>query len=371
MRGAVPSRRTLLATAQLDVTPAPVLERLGRAEALIVQAARSGAQLVVLPELFNTGYAYRDENFALAETADGPTARWMKRLSSRLRIHLAGSLLLRDGQDVYNALLLTAPDERVWRYDKVYPWGWERAYFRERRAIGIAETELGAIGMMLCWDMAHAELWRQYAGRVDLMLACSCPPNIADCVYSFPDGSRVTSAQIGPVMGSVRRSPAQVFVDTPAQQTAWLGVPFVGSTACGTACTPIPNPVGSFLGLLLTAPWLVRYVPQCKHIEVTAEVVEAARILAADGRQLVGLRNTEGETFALAEVSLPDNRPQPRRPQPKPPVPWLAYFVSDRLLTTLSRGTYARGMRNLRELLPDHWLGEDRNAEPCDQAGHQ
>lgn len=335
-------KRICLASVQLDAAPAPLTPRLGRAEALISQAAQAGARLVALPELFNTGYAYRDENFALAEPADGPTATWMKRLSARLGIHLAGSLLLREQGEIYNALLLYAPDGRSWRYDKNYPWGWERAYFRERRSVTVAETELGAIGLLLCWDMAHADLWQQYAGRVDLMLACSCPPNIPDPVYHFPDGSQVSGTQLGPLMGSLRYSASGVFVDTPAQQSAWLGVPFLGATACGAIRTPIPNPLGSSLGILCTAPWLARYLPQIGRVEVSADLVEAGRIFAADGRQVAGLCRQQGETFALAEVSLPAERPRPRTPQPRPPVSPLTYLLSDRLLTAVSLGTYAR-----------------------------
>lgn len=335
-------RRISLATLQLDAAPAPLAARLGRAEGLVARAARAGARLVVLPELFNTGYAYRRENFTLAETTEGPTVQWMKEISARLGIHLAGSLLLRDGPDIYNALLLYAPDGRVWRYDKNYPWAWERAYFRAGQRITIAETDLGSIGLMLCWDMAHADLWRQYAGRVDMILACSCPPNLSDPIYHFPGGSRITGAQMGPVFDLMRGSERKVFEDTPAQQSAWLGVPFVGSTACGIVNTPIPNPVGSFLGFLPAAPWLIRYLPQVRQMEVSAHMVEAARIFGAEGHLLAGLCNEDGEEFALAEVSLPAERPQPRGPQPKPPVPWVAYFVSDKFLTAVSQGTYRR-----------------------------
>jgi len=335
-------RRISLATTQLNVTPAPLAERLARAEDLVTRAAQAGAQLVALPELFNTGYAYRNENFALAETAEGPTAQWMRQVSAHLGIHLAGSLLLRDGQDIYNALLLYAPDGRVWRYDKNYPWGWERAYFRERRAITIAETDLGSIGMMLCWDMAHADLWQQYAGKVDLILACSCPPNLSDPVYHFPDGSKITGSQMGPVFASMRQSELRVFIDTPAQQSAWLGVPFIGSTACGKVDTPLPNPVGSFLGFLPAAPWLIGYLPQVRQMEVSAAVVEAARIISADGTPVAELCSEQGESFALAEVTIPSERPHPHDRQPKPPVPWVAYLISDKFLTTVSLGTYNR-----------------------------
>ncbi len=52
-----------IAIVQMEVTPGPVSERLERAGKLIAQAAQAGAQLVALPELFNTGYAYRDSTF--------------------------------------------------------------------------------------------------------------------------------------------------------------------------------------------------------------------------------------------------------------------------------------------------------------------
>jgi len=100
--------------------------------------------------------------------------------------------------------------------------------------------------------------------------------------------------------------------------------------------------VGSLMGFLSTAPWLIRYLPQLRHVKVSARLVEAARIFAADGSPLAGLRSEQGETFALAEVSLPAERPQPKGPQPRPPVSPLVYLASDTILTAASRRIYAR-----------------------------
>ncbi len=106
--------RTLtIAAVQMDANPAPTPVRLGRAQRLVEQAAAAGAQLVALPELFHVGYAYSDSVHARAEALDGPTLAWMHQTAARLGIHLAGSLLLRDGDEVYNTLFLVAPDGRA------------------------------------------------------------------------------------------------------------------------------------------------------------------------------------------------------------------------------------------------------------------
>ncbi len=110
-----------IAAIQMSAEPAPVQERLTRAEKLVAEAV--GAQLVVLPEVFNTGYIYNDANYHRAETSEGPTIQWMRRVAEQYSVYLAGTLLLLDEEDIYNALLLVAPDGRIWRYDKNYPWG--------------------------------------------------------------------------------------------------------------------------------------------------------------------------------------------------------------------------------------------------------
>lgn len=180
--------RSLRITAvRMDAAPSGVKGRLKRAQSLIDQAARQRVQLVVLPELFNTGYAYTPHNYQFAESLDGTTASWMKDTARRQNVHLAGSFLLRDEDGIYNAMVLVAPDGNFWRYDKSYPWAWERAYFRPRRnPIRAADTELGKIGMLICWDVGHPALWRQYAGKIDLFIPSSCPPRNFESQLPLP-----------------------------------------------------------------------------------------------------------------------------------------------------------------------------------------
>jgi hypothetical protein len=302
---------------------------------------------VVLPELFNTGYAYDDANYRLAEPPGGPTTTWMKETAARLNIHLAGSLMLLDQDEVYNALLLFAPDGRMWRYDKIYPWGWERGYFRNGNRITVAETALGDLGMMLCWDTAHPELWKRYAGRIDMMVIASCPPDVSNPTYHFPNGDRVTIDDMGPVMASFKDAGRLLFGDMINQQTAWLGVPAVNTVGTGHIKTAIPNGRASLLTILPAAPWLAKYLPQANQLQMSCAMVQGCKVVDAGGQVLAELTQEQGETFTTAEVALAAEKPSPQKPQPASLLPWPAYFSSDFALPLLSVPVYRKGLRRV------------------------
>lgn len=347
--------RTLtVAAVQMDANPAPAAERLARTERLVVEAARAGAQLVVLPELFNTGYGYSDENHRRAERLDGSTATWMRETAARLNVHLAGSLMALEQvgihADIYNALLLFAPDGRTWRYDKSYPWGWERGYFRRSRRsprVTVAQTDLGDLGLLICWDAGHRSLWRQYAGRVDAMVIASCPPNFADPVFHFPDGTQITADDMGPLMASLKDSARKLFGDMLNQQTAWLGVPLVNTVGCGHIRTDIPHGRLAVLGYALVAPWLLKYVPQADRMQAACDLTPGCKVVDATGEALAERTQEQGEGFAIAEVHLPEEKPVPQGPQPASQMFWPGYLMSDVLLPLFVQSTYRRGLRRV------------------------
>ena len=341
------TRALRLAAIQLEVTPAPTPERLARAQRLIEEAAQSGAQLIVLPEVFNTGYRYTAENYQRAEPIDGATVMWMKELAARLNVHLAGSILLRDHDDIYNALLLVAPDRQMWRYDKKYPWAWERAYFRAGRGITIAHTQLGDIGMMICWDCAHSELWQKYAGQIDLMLISSCPPDVSNSVYQLPDGNRVTFDDLGPLMRTMKGSAPRVFAEGINRQAAWLGVPVINTVGCGQFTSAIPNGPGSLLLMAPFAPWLLKYMPQAGAVQITCSMTPGGKIVNHAGKVVAQLDAAQGEAFVIGTIEITAKRHHPIGPQPASPVPWITYLASDVILPFISRPLYRRGVRAL------------------------
>lgn len=302
------ARTIRIAAVQMVADPAPLDQRLARAEALLAQAAHDGAQLVVLPEVFNTGYEYSDANYRRAETLAGPTASWMRALAREHNVYLAGTFLRRGAEEIYNTLLLVAPDGRSWHYDKRYPWVWERAYFRAGQGITIADTDLGRLGLLICWDAAHPELWARYAGRVDGVVVCSCPPRAHDLTFVLPGGQRLSAAEAGPILRHVKRTGEGVFGPCLRRQAAHLGVPVVNATGTGWFASPVPLPRLSLAIYALFRPDLWPQVLRANRVRVEAGYFAETYVAGADGCVLERVPAGH-EAHALAEVVLTDEPP--------------------------------------------------------------
>lgn len=333
-------RKLIAAAVQMDAAPAPTDERLNRADALVAEAAGGGAQLVVLPELFNTGYTYSDANYARAETIKGTTATWMKKAAAQYNVHLAGTLLLIDGNHVYNSGLLISPDGRTWRYDKNFPWGWERAYYREGQGITIADTDLGKLGMMICWDYAHPELWQRYAGKVDAIVMMSCPPDVTTMNIVLPDSTTLVSSE----RSEYYTGDDEPFGEDLNQQAGWLGVPLVNSSGSGRLLTHMPSPYISMLGGLSNRPDLLSRLGEAPSLKIDTGYIPQAKVVGSNGK-VVNRITVEGDSFVLGEVTLADQPPQPSTEQPKLPMTPISYFYSDIALPMITTPLYRQGYR--------------------------
>ncbi len=342
-----------VATAQMDATPAPLSERLERAEKIVTQAAQAGAQLIVLPELFNSGYAYSDDNYQLAESLNGATSTWMKIISARLGIHLAGTFMLLEHGEIYNTMLLFSPSGQMWRYDKNYPWAWERAYFRGRRGITVANTELGDLGLMICWDLGHRKLWKQYAGKADMIVIASCPPDGPNASFQFSTDEELDFGDLGSAMNSLKDTGKQIFGEMVNQQAKWLGVPAVNSGASGHVRTSVPKANALLRSFSLFAPHILKLLPKAEQLQMSCDMIPSCKIVDAGGNILAERAPSDGEGFVLSEVTLADSKPMPTLPQPNPPLSrmasQLALFNADILIPAMVRSVYKKGLRKLKQ----------------------
>jgi predicted amidohydrolase len=315
-----------IAVVQMKASPAPTKERLERAEKFVIECAERGAQIVVLPEVFNTGYEYSDQNYLQAESFDGLTATWMKKISARYHVHLTGSFFRRERTAIFNTMLLVAPNGQQWHYDKHYPWLWERAYFQKGINTTIADTEFGKIGFLICWDVAHLNLWQQYSGKIDLMLVSSCPPKALDLALVFPDGKRIMSKNTGALTQYMRRTSDKTFGEYLRRQASYLGIPVAQATSTGIFTSSLPNPKSSLSMLSVVYPPLLKYKPQFDHARMEANYFNETYIADNSGNILQSVQpDTEG--FAVSDVIIHNSPPQSKGKQPAFGIPKSMYLI--------------------------------------------
>ncbi len=319
------SKSIKIAVVQMNASPSSLEERLARAENFVAQCVQSGAQLVVLPEVFNTGYEYSDQNYLQAETFNDLTVTWMKRTASDYHVHLTGSFLRREQDKIFNTMLLVSPSGHQWHYDKNYPWIWERVYFQRGTNITIADTELGKIGFLICWDVAHPNLWQKYSGKVDLMIVSSCPPKALDLGLVFPNGERMLSKNTGAHVQHVKSASDKTFGEYLRRQASSLGVPVAHATSTGTFNSLIPKPKLSLAILSLLYPPVWKYRSQFDIVRMEADYYNETYIAENSGAILQCVQsNAEG--FAISDVILSDSFPKPNGKQPPFGIPNFIYL---------------------------------------------
>ena len=142
-------------------------ENLAKAEARIREAAKGGAQIICLQELFRSQYFCREENadlFELAEAIPGPSTESLAKLARELNVAIIGSLFERRAAGVYHntAAILDADGSMLGKYRKMHipddPLYYEKFYFTPGD-LGFPNfnTRFGRIGVLVCWDQWYPE----------------------------------------------------------------------------------------------------------------------------------------------------------------------------------------------------------------------
>jgi N-carbamoylputrescine amidase len=166
-----------------DHADADVPGNLARAERLVRDAARRGAQIVCLKELFSTPYfckSQQSDRFDLAEPIPGPTTEWMQRLARELAVVLVVPIFERQAAGLYRntAAVIDADGTLLGVYRKMHipddPLFHEKYYFTpgdghvddhgehpgEPAGFKVWKTRYATIGVLICWDQWYPEAAR-------------------------------------------------------------------------------------------------------------------------------------------------------------------------------------------------------------------
>ena len=143
---------------------------LKNAERFIRKAAKQGAQVVCLPELFLSEYFCQSEDhahFQLAEPIPGPTTKKMEALAKELKVVLIASLFERRAPGLYHntTAIIDANGKYLGKYRKMHipddPAFYEKFYFTPGD-LGFRSwsTKAGNVGVLICWDQWYPEAAR-------------------------------------------------------------------------------------------------------------------------------------------------------------------------------------------------------------------
>jgi predicted amidohydrolase len=149
---------------QMDVLLGNPAGNMGRAKPLIEKAAREGSRVVLLPELWTTGYAYENLR-SLAELLEGKIMATVSNIASDNNVYVIGSTARIENNVYFNTCVVVGPKGVLGHSDKAHlfrPIG-EDKFFTAGNSHSIYETRIGAIGTALCYDIRFPELCRSIA----------------------------------------------------------------------------------------------------------------------------------------------------------------------------------------------------------------
>lgn len=222
-------RNLTAAAVQMEARLGDVAANLLKAEKLIGEAFRKGAELVVLPEFFTSAAGFHPAMLDAALPLRGKAYDLLLNSARRYGAPVGGSFIAvkEDGQR-YNTFVLAFPDGSCFTRDKDRPTMWENCYYLGGDDDGILETPLGPVGVSLCWEMIRGQTTRRLLSRVGLLLAGSC-------WWTLP-GRGIPL----PFKRTLARLNLETMRQAPSRMARMLGVPVVHAAHAGTFQCAVP-----------------------------------------------------------------------------------------------------------------------------------
>ncbi len=138
--------------------------------AQLMDGIKEKKEVVVLPEMFSTGFSMAAEK--LAEPMTGPSVRWMKDIAAKYGCILTGSLIIEEEGKYYNRLLWVQPNGQLGHYDKrhLFGYGDEDKHYSPGDKRLIAQVKGWRICLMVCYDLRFPVWSRNQGDEYDVLL---------------------------------------------------------------------------------------------------------------------------------------------------------------------------------------------------------
>ncbi|PZX62907.1 amidohydrolase [Hydrotalea sandarakina] len=130
-----------------------------------LQSIPIGTHIVVLPEMFSTGFSMQPER--LAETMQGNTILWMKKMAESKKCIITGSLIIQENDCYYNRLIWMLPNGQMGFYDKrhCFAYAGEDKHYTPGNKRLIASVNGWKINVQICYDLRFPVWARQQANN--------------------------------------------------------------------------------------------------------------------------------------------------------------------------------------------------------------
>ena len=134
-----------------------------------IKAIKQDFDLVILPELFSTGFSMNPE--PIAETMDGDTVKWMKAMAKEYSAAFTGSIVIKENKKHFNRQLFVHPSGEIDIYDKkhTFTYAGEDKVFASGTKKLIVEYNGWKICPMVCYDLRFP-VWSRNVEDYDLLL---------------------------------------------------------------------------------------------------------------------------------------------------------------------------------------------------------
>jgi len=141
-----------------------------------------GADLIILPEIWNVGFMSFDRYHTEAEDRSGPTLAAMAAMAREVKAYLhTGSFVEKENGHYFNSSFLLSPTgEILANYRKIHLFGYnskETQLLSPGNNVCVVDTPLAKVGLATCFDLRFPELFRRMVKQgAEMFLVCSAWP---------------------------------------------------------------------------------------------------------------------------------------------------------------------------------------------------
>ncbi|MGC9343611.1 MAG: nitrilase-related carbon-nitrogen hydrolase, partial [Bacteroidales bacterium] len=150
---------------------------------LLLKEINSNPDLVILPEMFTTGFSMNSRE--LAVSMDNPFISWMQSRADQLNSAITGSLIIKDGNQYFNRLIFINRDGHISHYDKrhMFRMGGEGDHFSSGNKKVIVKFDEWRICPLICYDLRFP-VWSRNREEYDLLIYVANWPAVRSEVWN-------------------------------------------------------------------------------------------------------------------------------------------------------------------------------------------